>query len=50
MRVTCVAVSSLALPMKSGESMRRLRRRPVLRMAINPLLIVAPARDALPFA
>ena len=36
MRVTCVAVSSLALPMKSGESMRRLRRRPVLRMAIDP--------------
>ena len=37
MRVTWVAASSLALPMKSGESLRRPRRRPVLRMAINSL-------------
>src|SRR6476620_11050226 len=76
MRVTCVAVSSLALPMKSDESLRRPRRRggfrtsfvgrcpnfverdrlrrrqrhPVLRMAIDPLLVVAAARDAVPFA
>ena len=34
------------IPMKSGESLRRPRRLPVLRMAINPLLVVAPARDA----
>ena len=35
MRVTCVAVSSLALLMRSGESLRRPRRRPVERSLIG---------------
>jgi hypothetical protein len=40
MRVTCVAVSSLALPMRSGESLRRPRR------ALNYEKIVSPNEAA----
>jgi hypothetical protein len=32
------------------DRLRRRQRHPVLRMAINSLLVVAPARDAVPFA
>src|SRR5262249_31846510 len=57
MRVTCVAVSSLALLMRSGESLRRLRRRlvaqglidgssTILPMAINPLWSARSRADA----
>jgi hypothetical protein len=52
MRVTCVAVSSLALLMRSGESLQRPSRRLVergfidgspfiLRIAINPWVVAA---------
>src|SRR5262245_61063831 len=54
MRVTCMAVSSRALPMRSGESLRRPSRRlverglidgspTILPMAVNPWVVAALA-------